>query len=95
MSTPPLNQSPVGEASSSANVQEREAIDRCDQKMLELSSKFPDWYELYDETLPDNAPREEVVELLRTAPNDFAMGLLYGKFTMRLELEAMTGRPFQ
>ena len=89
------NLSPTGENSSASALLEQEAMQRCDRKMQELSVQFPAWFELYDETLPDNAPREEVVELMRSAPSDFAMGLLFGKFTMRLELETMTGRPFQ
>jgi hypothetical protein len=88
------NLSPVGESLSPEARQEQEAIELCDRKMHELSTKHPAWFELYDETLPDNAPRAEVVELMATAPTDFAIGLLYGKFTMRLELEAITGRPF-
>jgi hypothetical protein len=70
------------------------AIARCDQKMNELKEQHADWFELFDDTLPDSAPRAEVVELMMSAPNDFALGLMYGKFTMRLELEAVTGRDF-
>ena len=89
------NLSPTGEANSPAYILEQESIARCDRAMLDLANKFPDWFELYDETLPDNAPREEVVELMASAPNDFALGVMHGKFGMRLELEAMTGRPFK
>lgn len=71
------------------------ATERCDKKMQELQRLYADWFELFDDTLPDSAPRQEVVELMMSAPNDFALGLMYGKFTMRLELEAMTGRAFQ
>lgn len=74
---------------------EIDATRRCDLKMQDLQRGHPDWYELFDDTLPDSAPRQEVVELMMSAPNDFAMGLMYGKFTMRLEIEAMTGRAFQ
>lgn len=74
---------------------EQTAIVRCDTRMKELQQSHPDWYELFDDTLPDTAPREEVVELMLSAPNDFAMGLMYGKYTMRLEMAAVTGREFE
>lgn len=92
---PEPNLSPIGHDLSPPALVEREALERCDRKMQELSTKHPDWFELFDDTLPDNAPRSEVVELMQTAPSDFAMGLMYGKFTMRIELETMTGRPFK
>lgn len=90
-----LNLSPVGDNVSASALLEQEAMARCDRRMQELMAQFPAWFELYDDTLPDNAPRDEVVELMSSAPSDFALGLLYGKFTMRLELETMTGRPFK
>ena len=70
------------------------AIARCDKKINDLREQHADWFELFDDTLPDSAPRAEVVELMASAPSDFALGLMYGKFTMRLELEAVTGREF-
>lgn len=71
------------------------ATSRCDTKMQEVQRIHADWFELFEDTLPDSAPREEVIELMLSAPNDFALGLMYGKFTLRLELEAITGRAFQ
>lgn len=70
------------------------AVTRCDNKMIELERQFPSWFELFEDTEPDNALRFEVVELMASAPNDFALGLMYGKFTMRLEMESVTGRAF-
>lgn len=70
------------------------ALASCERKMNELQSLHPDWYELFEDTLPDNAPRAEVVELMLSAPNDFSKGLMFGKFSMRLELEAVTKRAF-
>lgn len=74
---------------------EQVAVGRCDRKMAEVQTNFPDWFELYDDINPDNAPRDEVSELMASAPNDFALGLIYGKFTMRMELAAVTDRPFE
>lgn len=73
---------------------ESQAMFSCERSMQDLQARHPDWFELYDDTVPDNAPRADVVELLASAPNDFAKGLMYGKFTMRVELEAVTGRAF-
>lgn len=89
--------SPFSDTAASAmdDSMELEATGRCDDKMAELRRIHPAWYELFDDTLPDNAPRSEVVELMHSAPNDFALGLMYGKFTMRQELAAVTGREFE
>jgi hypothetical protein len=73
---------------------ETDALASCSRSMQLLRVKHPDWFELFDDILPDNAPRADVVELMASAPNDFAKGLMYGKFTMRVELEAVTGRTF-
>lgn len=86
MSTQPQDDNEASEAT---------AITRCDARMHDLREHHGDWFELFDDTLPDSAPRAEVVELMMSAPNDFALGLMYGKFTMRLELEAVTGRTFE
>lgn len=77
------------------NTTEGFALAACEKKMVELQVNHPDWYELFEDTFPDNAPREEVVELMASAPTDFAKGLMFGKFSMRLELEAVTGRAFE
>lgn len=71
------------------------ALQRCDQQMTALQKTHSEWYELFEDALPDSACRADLVELLASAPNAFALGLLYGKYTMRLEIEALTGRPFQ
>lgn len=74
---------------------EAEAIRVCERKVTELQMAHPDWSDLYEDTVPDSALREEVVELLHSAPNDFAKGLMYGKYLMRQELAAVTGRFFE
>ncbi|MES2977565.1 MAG: hypothetical protein V4731_04010 [Pseudomonadota bacterium] len=76
------------------NIDERQALGKCESHMDALALAYPDWYALYDITMPDSASRAEVVELLSTAPNDFALALMYGKYTMRLEIAAITGREF-
>jgi hypothetical protein len=60
-----------------------------------LEAHHPEWYATYNEVLPDSAAtRAELAELWATAPTEFAKGLIYGKFGMRLEIAAHTGIPF-
>jgi len=73
-------------------LEERRALASAEFQMAKLEREFPDWWALFDDTLPDMAPRAEVVELMLSAPNPFALGLLYGKFTMRQEIAAITKR---
>lgn len=77
------------------NRAEREALAHAEREMAKLEAEFPEWWAFYDEVMPDIAPRADVVELLRTAPNDAARMLIYGKFTMRLEIAAITKRPWR
>ncbi|WP_298706049.1 hypothetical protein [Variovorax gossypii] len=61
----------------------------------EIRKKYPDWYALYDEVMPDTAAsRSELAELWATAPTPWAAGVVYGKFTLRLEISAHTGIAF-
>ena len=55
----------------------------------QLQEDHPDWIEMYDQTDFSHTCREEVDDLLRSAPNGFAAGLVYGKLTILQEL-AMT-----
>lgn len=73
---------------------ERAALVRPEQEMDRLRQVHPGWYAAYDEAMIDTADRAVYVELLNTAPTPFAVGLLYGKFAMRMEIEQITGRAF-
>ncbi len=74
--------------------EERAALKVAEAKMLEVETQFPEWWSMYEDVVPDTAPRAEVVELLQSAPNDFARGVVYGKYLMRLEIAAITKRPW-
>ena len=64
-------------------------------EMDALETSHPEWYAMYNDVLPDSAAsRAELAELWATAPTPFANALIYGKFTMRLEIAAHTGIPF-
>lgn len=73
---------------------ERAALRIAESKMLQVEQKYPDWWSLYEDVVPDTAARAEVVELLATAPDDFSRGVIYGKYLMRLEIAAITKRPW-
>lgn len=61
----------------------------------EIRGRFPDWYARYDELMPDTAAsRSELAELWATAPTPWAAALIYGKFTLRLEISVHAGMPF-
>lgn len=81
-------ETPMGDASA----QERHALALAEAEMAKLETQFTQWWALFDDTSPYMAPRAEVVELMETAPNAFALGVFYGLYTMRLEIAAMTKR---
>ena len=60
-----------------------------------IRTKYPDWHAMYEDVMPDTvATRSEMIELWTTAPTDWAKGVMYGKFTLRLEIAAHTGIAF-
>lgn len=75
-------------------VQERIAVSQCSSLFNELRKEHPEWFALYDETDPDTCSRAELVDLMASAPTPFSKGVVYGKYSMRLAIEAITGRPF-
>jgi len=54
----------------------------------------PDWHAMYEVLDIATSPSEDILELLITAPNSFARGLIGGVLRMRLEIAAITGRGF-
>ena len=77
-----------------SGAEERAALRLVEASVLQLEQQHPEWWALYEEVNPDSAPRAEVVELMAAAPNEFARGLVYGKYLMRLEIAAITNRPW-
>jgi hypothetical protein len=54
----------------------------------------PEWHAMYEETPLDTADSAEMTALLDCAPNSFAKGLISGALFVRLQMAAITGRPF-
>lgn len=59
-----------------------------------IREMHPEWHEQYEETDLETAPSEEVLQLLMTAPNSFAKGLISGVLRMRLAIAGITGMAF-
>lgn len=79
--------------SDSAN--EATSMAQVERHWYEIRQNYPDWYARYDELMPDTtATRSEMAALWASAPTPWAAGVVYGKFTLRLETSAHTGRPF-
>lgn len=74
---------------------EAEVVGRCTQAMEAAMSADPVWANALDATDILVCPRDELIALLRSAPNAFAAGMIYGVFTMRQEVAMMTERPFE
>jgi hypothetical protein len=54
-----------------------------------------EWFDDMDISDVDVCSRDEMERLLVTAPSSFMQGMIYGKFTMRLQWAVITGRDFQ
>lgn len=70
------------------------ALHRAHEENRVLREKHPEWMAVFDDSFLDTlATQREMHELMATAPNLFALGVVYGKLTLRLELAAHTGIP--
>lgn len=79
-----------------ANLQEIDLL-VAQETLTELNvirEMHPEWHAQYEETSLETAPSEEVLQLLLTAPNSFAKGLISGVLRMRLSIASITGLAF-
>lgn len=81
--------------SSESQAIEREVMNKCQALMHAVAKVDPAWLAYYEDSFPSTAEREVIVDLMNSAPNHFVLGLLYGKFLMRLEIAQITGREFE
>lgn len=86
-----IDADPVGDVAESL---EYSVMQRCNAEMAAVQRLDPAWFELFEEVSVFNAPRDELVDLMNSAPNAFMRGQLLGVFMMRVEMEAVTDRPF-
>ncbi len=59
-----------------------------------LAAEHPAWYQEFEDIDPFVANREDVEDLVRRAPTEFASGVLCGILMFRQQLAAITGREF-
>lgn len=59
-----------------------------------IREMHPEWHAQYESMDLARSSSEEILELLKSAPNSFAKGLLGGVLYMRLDIAAVTGRAF-
>lgn len=77
------------------NLEANRVMTRCNSILSDIMSKYPEWGALYEDTDPFSAPQAQLLELIESAPNDAARMLVYGFYHARVEIAAMTGRPFR
>ena len=77
-----------------SNPELHETMARPRKIMADIFAEHPDWAEHFDDIDPFSATAPELLDLMSAAPNDAAVMLLYGYFSARIEIAAMTGRPF-
>lgn len=71
-----------------------EAIRKIEDRFQTLTTIYPEWFLDLETIDPDFCTRDELENLLLTAPTDFIEGMLFGKLTMRIQMAAFTGRVF-
>ncbi len=59
-----------------------------------IREMHPEWNEKYESIDIETAPSNELMDLLASAPNTFAKGLISGALRVRLSISAITGRTF-
>lgn len=64
------------------------------EKLRSESLAHDGWFASLDLIDPDTCTKDELLEILASAPSPFTRGYLYGKVTMRVEMSALTGRHF-
>lgn len=60
-----------------------------------LKDTHPDYFAYFDDVDPDTATREELLDLMTSAPNERVKYFLFGKYSMRLTIASVTGREFK
>jgi len=94
MSDEQTSQGATAAMEASLRAVEEQALASCHQSLIDLQNTAPDWFAFYEDSQADSAERATLVELMRTAPNDYAKGLVYGFFIMRQTIASMTDRKF-
>ncbi len=54
--------------------------------------QHPEWFWRFEDAMPVTATPEELLELLVSAPTDYARGMIAGICAARIEMAAISGR---
>lgn len=75
----------------------REAAVVADYQRLfaEVTDQHADYHAWMDEIDPFTATRPEMIDLMESAPSDLIKGYLFGIYTMRIQMAAVTGRAYE
>lgn len=68
-----------------------DTITDCHAAMAALAHTHPWWMAEYEDAMPFNT--EPLQELLDSAPNDFARGVIIGKLSVLRDISTLTDRP--
>lgn len=66
-------------------------LQACHLKLVASQHASPDWTALFDDEF-QTGEASTMVQLLREAPNEFSLGVLYGALIARQVLAQFTGR---
>lgn len=69
-------------------------LDRCQAELEQIRDTHPDWFAYFEDRDPDICSRAEMMELIDTAPTVAARQFLFGKYSLRLTISMITGRPW-
>lgn len=66
------------------------------QKLLaESAEAHADYHAWMDSMDPYTASRSDMIDLMESAPSPVVKGMLWGIFTMRIQMAAVTGRAYE
>jgi len=68
-----------------------DTITDCHAAMAALAATNPWWMAEYEDAIPFAS--EPLQELLESAPNDFARGVILGKLSILRDISSLTDRP--
>lgn len=58
-------------------------------QLAALQRQHPQWMGAFDDADTDTASVATLLDLLKSAPSEFAFGLVFGKLTLRAQIDAM------
>lgn len=71
------------------------SIESCVAELQDIANSHPDWWAEYEDAQIDiGSDRETLDRLLKSAPTQFAKGVVFGKIVFRQQIASLTGRPF-